>query len=307
MSLTHFNLDGGLRTNDAVPGDGIEVDGQIEWRGMILGPRSWYGYKKLTGWDDFSIADVNDVEVPRGHGAWPGDMYVANRTVTFETTIWAGLENFAATRKLLIQKMTPTNEEYPLIIRQHGETLMAYARCTSRVVPIDRAYLTGTPVFVLQWLCADPRRYSLDLHQAVVAVPLFFGGLDWSGGLPWNAGLDWGTATHSNVTVENEGSTDTPLTVVFRGPLTPPYHLVSSSGWQLGLSLPLAAGEELVVDCRKDTVRLNNGGSRFGAILAASSIPSDCTLPPGETSLSLRSNDVTDTGTALVEWRHATI
>lgn len=285
------------------PGSLITTDTQIEWNGLLMGKGSWFGYKSLEGWEDLPGMDSANSPRPRSHGAVPGAMYANEKAVTFESQVWPGKAGFPVLRREWLKRMTIEQVERPLIIRQHGETLVAWGRVTARSAPIDRKFFQGFPIFTVQWTLSDPRRYSMQQFSQMTATPSSEGGLDWAGGLAWDTGLDWGTSSGGQMLVDNEGNTPAPLKVLFYGPLTAPYALATEE-WRMAFDLPLAAGEVLEVDTLQGSVTLN-GVNRYHALTSNSDAIEDCTAPEGRTVLYFTSGDSTDEGRAAVQWRHA--
>lgn len=289
----------------AVPGGLITEDTQIEWRGVLMGSGSFFGYKRLTGWEDMAGLSSSSSPKPRSHGENPGTLLMNDKIVSFETQMYAGKNLFPEQLRIFRQCTTVKDEEEPLIIRQHGETLLAYARVTGRAMPINREYFQGFPTAVIQWTLSDPRRYSLNEHVAELAGKTGVGGLDWDGGLPWGDGLDWGTmeTVGGSPVALNAGTTATSPLIEFIGPLTGPFYL-SCASFRLGYNLNIPNGGILIVDTRTGEATLD-GVDRLYAIQPDSDIPEDCLIPPGETTFQLDSADPSQTGSVRVTWRDA--
>src|SRR4029453_7913272 len=115
------------------PGDLITSDTHIEWDGLLMGDGTFFGYKELTGWDDLPGIDDGSFPRPRQHGDLPGALYGGNRVVTFTSQVWALDSGFyQQLRTELLRRTQIDNIEKPLVIRQLGETLQAWARVTAR-------------------------------------------------------------------------------------------------------------------------------------------------------------------------------
>lgn len=287
-------------------GDLISEDTHIEWDGLLMGTDTYFGYKSLTGWDDLPASDSADAPRPQTHGEIPGAMYGQGRIISFDTQIWSQKVDFQALRQEFLRRMQFTQDERPLTIRQHGETLMAYARVINRSWPINRQYFGGYPIASVQWKATDPRRYSLVEQSVTLQVPSTSGGLEWvaGGGLDWAPGLDWGTFISGASSVVNAGLSDTPLRFEFHGPLTGPYYVQAPGSFTLGFSLDLAPGEVLIADARLGTVTLG-GIDRYYTLALDSDLPEDCVALAGSTPVQFVPGAPGDTGFVEIFWRDA--
>ena len=287
-------------------GDLIYEDTQIEWDGLLMGVDTYFGYKSLTGWDDLPATDSADSPRPRNHGDFAGPMYSQGRIITFDTQVWTQKEQFPELRKEFLRRTQITPDERTLTIRQHGETMFAYARVVNRSWPINRAYFGGYPVPQVQWKATDPRKYSLVEQSTDLQVPSTSGGLDWTtgGGSNWTPGLDWGTQVTGASAIVNSGLSDTPLRFEFYGPLTGPYYVNAPGNFALGFDLDLAPGETLIADARLGTVTLG-GVDRYYALTLDSDLPEDCVALPGSTPVQFVPGAPGDLGHVTIFWRDA--
>ncbi|MFF1793340.1 phage tail protein [Kitasatospora sp. NPDC058263] len=293
-------------------GELITTDGQIEWRGLLLGERSPYAGRLLAGWD--SLPDTDDSSAPRAqqHGAYPGRLLARQRVLTWDAElIPEDPAQDALWPQFLAQLRTVTGlrqDEQPLVVRLAGQTLLVRGRITHRVIPSDQTYTAGHPEISLEWTCSDPLRYSLEETSAVTLLPQPSQGLDWGdgaspAGLDWHdgaapAGLDWGTTgSTGDLTVTNSGDADTPVIIEFRGPVTTPSVRLQETGQVLEYDLVLAASDVLTVDTAEGTVTLASGASRLGTVTPRSGPEQAFLLPPGSSTLSFRDGP-NSTGTA---------
>jgi hypothetical protein len=95
------------------------------------------------------------------------------------------------------------------------------------------------------------------------------------------------------------GDTETPLRVVFRGPITDPWMTVG--GVRIALSGRIAAGQTVTVDARARTVLRQDGGSVAG-MLSRTARMGQLRLPPGTHAVRYGG---TGTARATVAWRNA--
>lgn len=289
------------------PDELIWQDTQIQWDGLLMGMDTFFGYKLLSGWDDLPAIDSADSERPRQHGDFPGRQLAQARIITFNTQIWGVNQNdgsFAELRRQFLLRTQVKDEETPLVIRQHGETRMVFARVIGRTWPIDRPYFLGYPQATVQWKATDPLKYSVEEHSLRLNVPSSSGGLDWDGTLPWSTGLDWGTVISGSGSINNAGMAATPVRIEFQGPLTAPYYVNAPGNWTVGFTLDLESTDTLVVDARLGTVTLA-GIDRYYALALDSDLPEDCLAPEGPTTVQFISGDPADTGYADIYYRDA--
>lgn len=286
------------------PADLITEDTQIQWDGLVMGIDTYFGYKNLTGWDDLPGVDLSDTPRPHQHGDFPGNAYGQPRIITFDTQIWSPKDVFPELRREWLRRTQIQQAELPLVIRQHGDTMMVFARVVGRTVPIKRAYFGGYPEASIQWKATDPRKYSVDESSIILNVPSSTGGLTWSPGLTWDVGLDWGVDVQGSGSVINSGLADTPLRFEFNGPLSGPYFVNAFGNWTLGFDLDLAAGEILIADARAGTVTLA-GVDRYYTLALNSDLPEDCLAQSGSTSVQFAPSSLSDTGFVQIFWRDA--
>lgn len=288
------------------PGDMIYADTQIEWDGLLMGVDTFFGYKKLIGWDDMPGVDSSDAPRPHAHGDFPGAMFAQSRIVTLDTQIWTQPNEFPELRREFMKRFQITQVEKPLVIRQHGVTELAWGRVVGRSWPIDKQFFGGYPVASVQWLCSDPRKYSVTEGSLHLDAPSSSGGLPWDTFLDWDTGLSWGTSVSGSGNVFNDGVADSPLRIEFHGPLTPPYFVYSPGNWIVGFTLPLAAGETLISDARTGTVTLG-GIDRYYALSLESDLPEDALALPGSNPVQFVPGAPGDLGNVDIYWRHASM
>lgn len=292
---------------DIAPDELMWQDTQIQWQGLLMGMDTFFGYKKLTGWDDLPGSSSADSDRPRAHGEFAGRMLANGRIITFDTQIWGVNEkdgSFAELRREFIRRTQITQEETPLVIQQHGERMMCFARVVNRSWPIDRPYFLGYPQASVQWKATDPRKYSVDENQLVLLVPSSAGGLPWDTGLDWDTGLTWGDVVSGTGAIMNAGVADTPVRIEFTGPLTAPYYVNAPGNWTLGFGLDLEASDTLIADARLGTVTLG-GIDRYYTLRSDSDLPEDCLAPEGPTTVQFITGSPSDTGNATIYWRDA--
>ncbi|WP_249375136.1 phage distal tail protein [Streptomyces sp. I05A-00742] len=305
-------------TTEHSPGSLITRDGQIQWAGLLMGPGTDYQIADsgLTGWADLPGLDSGDVLRPDQHGAWPGSQWAQARTVTAPVWLLPDQPERAAevTRAFSAATGVRAGEQW-LAVRLHGETLACRARVAQRVVPQDRMYVTrGAAKATVQWICADPRRYSLHERTAVTGLPTPDGGLSWGQdgnraagqGLTWP--LDWGKPGATGLlTLLNEGDAPTGPVVEFRGQVSRPSLTRLGDGLRIEYDVTLAPSDVLTVDTFAGTVLLNGSSSRLHTATPSSAPEQLFQLPSGESTFAFRASpDAPGAGaTATVTWRGA--
>ncbi|MBA9003729.1 phage distal tail protein [Thermomonospora cellulosilytica] len=287
------------------PGDLITGDGQIEWRGLLLGAGTPYGWLGLDGWRDLPGVDTGNMPRPARHGSWPGRVLAQERVVTFTCLVRALVADFPAAVAALESAMTlsETGAEEALVVSTLSERRLVYGQITGRAMPIDKAYRVGHGRATLQWVCADPRKYSLVEHTETIPQPAVSGaGLVY----PLTYPLTYGPAPETGTrTVTNAGDVPTSPTITFTGPCTDPALINVGTGTRLEFALPLAAGEELVVDTAAGTVLLGGMADRLYTLTGASVPVEAFELPPGDSMLAFRGGGFSGGATCDVTWRDA--
>lgn len=274
---------------------------QVQYGDMLLGASTSAGWRNLVGWRDTPAAQVSDTPRPQAHGTYPGDVFGDSLTVTL-TYLVRGTKGDPLAKLRDLQTIEANTRmdgvERPLIVHDGLDATMRMGRIIGRQVPMDKGYGVGPVECSAQWVCSDPRRYSLAELGASIPLATAEGGLEYPLAYP----LDYGEATGGSRSMTNEGSANAPLVVTFRGPLTNPV-LSSTAGWRLAFRLTISEGEFLVVDTRDGTAQLNGNADRLYTIDALSSPLEQCVLPPGTSSVNLAAPN--GAGFADVAYRHA--
>lgn len=287
---------------DIAPGALITRDGQIEWDGVLLGSGTPYRWVELVGWEDLPALDSGNVPRPQRHGAWPGRYLAQERVITWTARIVAEPGGFGAavTAVRAALRIGADDTEQPLVIRtKDGETLLAYAAVTSRVIPNTPAAGIGRGTLAVMWVASDPRRYSLDQHAETIPQPQAGTGLQY----PLTYPLDYGAVAETgDRTLTNAGSEPAPLRLVISGPVTTP--ALALNGSVLEFDLTLTADEQLVVDTGAGTVLLS-GTDRTYTLTDRSTPLESFELPPGDSIVSFRAGAFGGGSTCDVTWRDA--
>jgi Phage tail protein len=256
-------------------GDLITTDGQVEWRGTLLGTGSPYRMTRLEGWLDLAEVRGENHDRPGRHGMFAGSRVLGTRIITLSYLV-KGVphEQFGAVVNTLRAITAPTEEptEEPLVIRLDGESWQVHARCLRRTIDVQRYYSIGHTTGTIQWEATDPRLYSAIEQTAVtgLAAPP-------TNGLPFRLRfpLVFGTGrSGGRLVVTNRGGAASWPIFEIRGPVTGPtlanrdtgQRLVFDPGFSVGL------GQTLVVDTDARTVLLN-GVNQNGRLLTRQWFP----------------------------------
>ncbi|MHB6907122.1 phage distal tail protein [Streptomyces sp. DB-54] len=291
----------------------VSNDGQIQFGTYLMGEGTHIHGRQLTGWDDLPDLDDASVAMPSAHGAWPGQLLSGPRVLGFDFLIDDGRGTAGLPEVLdgLRRATAVRQEESPLIIQLAGARHLLWGRVTRRALPADRKYTWGNPSGSVEWTCSDPRRYEVAEQVARTGLPAPEPGLDWHEaeadpppGAEWE--LDWGgSATPGAVGIDNAGDADTYPLLAITGPVRRPAVINAATGAVLEYDITLADTDRLVIDTREGTVTLNDTAPRLYTATYRSSPERAFTLPPGETLLTFRAEEFTDTGALTVLWRSA--
>lgn len=286
------------------PGDTITSDGQIEWAGNLFGSGTSYRWLELTGWDDLPGLDSGNVLRPNKHGAWSGRKLSQERIVTWSARISTAAADFGAAVTAFRRALPVVDDdtEQALVIRTRGgETRLAYAAVSGRIIPNNPQAGIGRGQATVQWTASDPRLYGLDEWAQPIPQPLAGSGLTY----PLTYPLTYGTAPESGArTVTNAGDTATPPTLVIHGPCTTPVVVNLTTGMQLELAVTMAASETLTVDVKAGTALLD-GTDRQGSLTAASVPIEAFELTPGANDLTFRAAAFLGGSSLDLTWRDA--
>ncbi|MFC3980161.1 phage distal tail protein [Streptosporangium jomthongense] len=266
-----------------LPGDKVTRAGQAEWQGFLLGSGTPYSWQELTGWRTLPPVVSGNVDQPLGHGSYDGQPYLAERTVTWATLIKAARTEIGRTvRDLeLATGISTTEDPGSLVIWDFDDDqpYLVYGHLTQREPgPVNRQARLGLSRGVIQWVCSDPRRYSVVRYSAVIP-------------------LDVETA------VLNDGNTDTPEILRIPGPATTPQIDNLTLDRVVGFDITVPDGQTLEIDTKHGTVVLN-GDDELSTLIEGSTSIKDFVLGPGPNTL-LYSTASGGTAGAAVLWRHA--
>lgn len=299
----------GTRTGvDVAAGDLLTTDGQIEWRGNLLGAGTNYRYVDLQGWLDLPDFRGDDQPRPSRHGMFPSASLMGKRVVTYDYLLGKGvtLANFPAAVAALQAMTAPTEDpqEEPLVVQLAGAKWLSNVRCKKRSIPTDKQFALGYTQGAIQWEATDPRLYSPALHTiATGLVQAATTGLPF----PLVSPLDFGAGGSGGfLTATNIGNLATWPTYTLTGPVTGPIITNHSTGQQLVFkpTFVVAAGQTLTIDSDLRQVTLQ-GVSVSNALVVRQWFP---LLPGVVTRIDLASTGAYSSAVQLTAlWRDASV
>lgn len=261
--------------------------GQLKFNGLTLGDNVDTFMEEVNGWDDLPPIQSTNAPMAMGHGSRFGKKYARERVIT-----WSGVfqpEDVAtwdaklkAIRAALSVNLTEDDSE--IRIRTHGEELVCYGSVSARAIPGNRSY--GSVMLAnlsVQFICADPRRYSPTMVNFDIGLP---DGL--SGGLtyPLTYPLEYGVAASGGYgTFLNEGDAPLPGVFTVTGPIESPSIHNDTTSRFVSFNIDLADGETLVIDVKNGTVILNGTTDRLYTKTITSSPLGLMELQPGNNLL----------------------
>ena len=250
----------------------------------------------LGGW--FGGLDVRDgpIDRPLQDGSYDGPSQFASRVVTLEGTVVAldtgslqvAMEQVASLLAGPVRVGPLVVDEEVLSRSRQAQVRLGGPTLIQKISPVAAE-------FSLSLYCADPYRYSTDLHEATTTR--FAAGA----GRTYNLVPDrhYGASGVSGVvSCPNAGTTTSWPTFTFSGPLVnPAARLVGGPGIEVRLTL--VDGQTLVVDMAARTVLLD-GASRRSSVTFESEFFG---LLPGDNQIYFTAQS--GTGALTVAWRDA--
>lgn len=278
----------------------VAIGGQL-WHGLI--PRTdAYGVRSaftdLIGWWDGVGSTGKAEQNAFDDGAWIDEAYDQARTIIVQGSLWA--ESSAQARDAIarVKAAIPTNGLVPFVVSDDG--LVSYARVRKDGQPTFKRVSPDTVRFSIQLVAPDPRRFSGDgsspfTYSASTGLPTSTGGLQLGTQAPFQVRA---TTVSGSVTVTNAGDATPPVRVTITGPVVNPV-IRSAAGGLMQFNISLDAGQTLVVDLDKRTVKINGTVNRRN-VLAGSWI-----VPAAGTVLSFDASSYNSSAQMSVQWSDA--
>lgn len=288
-------------------GDLIFDNGQLEYRGYLFGDGEVTFMDAINGWEDLPSIDSANALRPGSHGAWVGKKIAGERIITWEGRFAPEAATWADELKSLRSALSiPVGtEEYPIVIRMHEETRLAYGTVVARAIPGDRQFGYYGAKLSFQLECSDPRRYSLTENSwSLTLAGAVHEGLSY----PLNYPLYYGNnIDFSFGALLNNGDVITSPTFTFYGPMYKPILLNTTTGIRIGFNINLTSTDTLTVNTKTGTVLLNAAADRLYMRMSDSAPILSFGLVPGVNDLKLFASSWGSASSVEVVWRDATL
>lgn len=286
-------------------GELIFANGQLEFRGYLLGDEKVTFMDAINGWEDLPSIDSANTLRPASHGAWVGRKLAGQRIITWEGRFAPSPEEWVdSLGKLRDAFSIPYGtEEYEIIVRMHEESRMAFGTVSARVIPGDRQFGYYGAKLSIQFECSDPRRYSLSENVWTLNLPpVVETGLTYPLTYPLNYGVE---SSSSSGQLVNDGNISTPAKFVFVGPVTNPILVNNTTGIKIGFNITLTSTDTLTVDTKTGTVLLNDVADRLYTRMPESAPILSFGLTPGINDMQLLATSWSSPSNVIVTWRDA--
>lgn len=289
-------------------GDMITSDGQLEFRGYLLGDNETTFLSGIVGWDDLPGVESGNTSRANSHGAWVGRKLANQRIITWDgrfsppdTQTWA-----KALRELREAFSLPLGtEEDAIVIQSIGEKKLCFGAVVNRSIPMDAEYGYYGANVSIQFECSDPRRYSLNENYWNLSLPPV---VDVGLVYPLSYPLNYGDEVTSNTgTLVNDGDVVTPVTLVFTGPVVRPALVNKTANTKLEFDITLGEDEFLEINTRTGTVFLNGIADRLYTRTARSAPILSFGLMPKENEMQITAEDWEEPASVTISWRDATL
>lgn len=239
-----------------------------------------------VGWDAPTVVTPMDRK-QYGHGAYPGEGFFEERTLSFVGAFAAPTPAAAAaarTRLLsAIQGDLVNGVVYTHLDEAVPRSMVLLPSGTPHAPYVDDRLVD----FAFTMIAADPFKYGPAATYGPARLPSSSGnpGRVYPRVYPLTFGTLGALPTGGPITVPNAGDQLAEAIYTVTGPVPSPV-IVLSNGLYLGLTLTLAAGDIMAVDTAQGTVTVN-GVNRLDALTADSSFP---LIPPGGVEVRLTSS-----------------
>lgn len=249
-----------------------------------------------------------DTDRSQRDGAIAGRDYLGKRTWGFSISTNADdIETALAVERALSSRWQDEKyrldpmRTYPLSYEIGGRWRRVYGR-PDRYAGIngDILAMQGAGKIECDFRVLDPLHYDeTESRVTLKIVPASSGGFTFPVKFPMTT-MRSGAPRAGLVT--NTGDQATPLTVVFKGPVTDPW-VRAAAGWEIGLKGTLAYDQTVTVDARAGTVL--RGNTPVNGMLTRKSRLSTARLPVGTSDLTFGGTDPTGTASVELRWRNA--
>ncbi len=264
---------GGYGGSGSGPGSLITDQWQVEFRGVVWGGTDAdVKISDLAGWLDKPSLRGTRTDRPGRHGAITGRGHAETRTVEVELTVATDDEDMAILQAIDdVCAYTEEPVDEPVVIwAKTAEPQLVAGRLEKVAIPTDHEWSVGHHRIRLQWVCADPRRYSWQPYTSpVLGMP---GGATTGITFPITFPISFGGGIASgSLTLPNTGNAAAYPVFTLTGELSAPVITRADTGQKLQFapSFVLADGQTLTIDTGTRSVLLDGTVSRRDALIVA--------------------------------------
>jgi hypothetical protein len=248
------------------------------------------------GWSGPPDVRLELANRPRRDGAFDAPSFRAARVITLGgTAIAPDPDTRERAKDRLAALLADGASLSELLVTERTVERRASVRLSGQTKIADHTPFSFS--WSVQLTAPDPIRYGTTDHATSCGLARPGPGLDFP--LTWP--LTFGEPSGGSLLLGNAGTITAWPVWTIAGPCVRPVIRDASAGGSLAFDLPLAEGDELVVDTAARTVRLE-GASRRAALVPGSRWFG---LPPGETAVTFDALRTDTTATLSVTWQDA--
>lgn len=255
---------------------------------------TWYGNLAGLGGSTPRVEDV-----PRG--GLDGSFFPGGRHGTRQLTLagkvlapdFAGLKR---ARDRLAAALNLVHQVGPLVVNDPAPFRLEVYRADALQYEPDSLVVAS---FQVGLVAPDPRRFGVGEYAQTTNLSTVNTGVT----APVTAPVNAGGGSASQILATNAGTTDTPVVLEVRGPVTNPVVQHDESGHRIALALELTAVDTLVLDSDARTITIGGSSRRY----AVAGLPQWFDLAPGPNSIRLSAASTDPAATLTVRWRDAYI
>lgn len=280
----------------------------ITYKGLSLGDDTNYLATGIDGWESRPEITNGSTPHPRRLGSRVGGLSSVKRVVTIDFEILGDpQDNYLTTlpKRKLASIMALDDDESPLML-DLGYGIppeIIFARVTSFTVTTERGYGRKQPAFI-EWTATDPRRYSINVSEAVTGLPVAVRGVPYP--ITYGRYPDMITpANRGEAVVQNIGNSPTPATFRIVGPVNTPTVTVAGKRGprRIQFNVNLVSGEVLTASTADGSVTVG-GAARQG--LTSGALLEDMEVPAGTSTVALGGSG-SSAARLTVSWRDANL
>lgn len=255
---------------------------------------------KASGWDSAPFR-----ETKRDHegvdGGFMDAVFEQGRDVSLTGTVYFNGNPVFPLLDSLKANWAPSNVLVPLYFRsEEVGTRVLFVKPLGVKYDLDTGIRVGATAIQFSAYAEDPRLYTDYLNSYTLTVgATVYTGFGFPLGFPF--GFGGVSTTTDSVLLPVGGNRPTPPIMTITGPVVNPYIYNDTTNNVMRFQITLGATDTLVIDTQYHTVRLGGTSNRRSTL----TLPGWFFLEPGENTIRFRSENATDTGTLLVQYRDA--